>query len=72
MPRQWCQVNVRFDDWSTAERIAVTDLAPVLTGTEDAGLISSWFFTRKAPCWRMRFLPRDERTAQAATSDSTS
>jgi thiopeptide-type bacteriocin biosynthesis protein len=68
MPRQWCQVNVRFDDWSTAERIAVTDLAPVFTETEDAGLISSWFFTRKAPDWRLRFLPRDESTTQAAAS----
>jgi thiopeptide-type bacteriocin biosynthesis protein len=68
MPRQWCQVNVRFNDWSTSEGIAVTALAPVLTEAEDAGLISSWFFMRKAPCWRVRFLPRDESTAQAAAS----
>jgi thiopeptide-type bacteriocin biosynthesis protein len=68
MPRQWCQVNVRFDDWSTAERVAVTALAPVLTESEDAGLISSWFFMRKAPCWRVRFRPRDESTAQAAAT----
>jgi thiopeptide-type bacteriocin biosynthesis protein len=66
MPRQWCQVNVRFGDWSTAERIAVTALAPVLTEAEDAGLTSSWFFTRKAPCWRVRFLLQNECTAQAA------
>ena len=68
MSRKWHQVNVRFDDWSTAERVAVTDLAPALAESEDAGLISSWFFTRKAPCWRIRFLPRDESTIEAAAS----
>jgi len=68
MPRSWCQVNVQFTDWSTAERVAIGEVVPVLTEAEDAGLISSWFFTRKAPCWRVRFLPRDESTTQAAAS----
>ncbi|WP_414942711.1 thiopeptide-type bacteriocin biosynthesis protein [Amycolatopsis sp. cmx-11-51] len=58
---------VHFEDWNAAERIAVTDLAKLLTEAEDTGLISAWFFMRKSPCWRVRFLPRDQSTAQNAT-----
>ncbi|OXM59668.1 thiopeptide-type bacteriocin biosynthesis protein [Amycolatopsis vastitatis] len=67
MTPSWCQVFVQFNDWDAAEGIAVTDLAPVLTDAEDTGLISSWFFIRKAPCWRVRFLPHDQDTAPKAT-----
>jgi thiopeptide-type bacteriocin biosynthesis protein len=67
MTPSWCQVFVQFNGWDTAERIAVTHLAPVLTQAEDTGLICSWFFIRKAPCWRVRFLPHDQDTALKAT-----
>jgi thiopeptide-type bacteriocin biosynthesis protein len=67
MSAEWCQVFVEFNDWNTAEHTAITKLGPVLAEAESAGLISAWFFMRKAPCWRVRFLPHDERTTQAAT-----
>jgi thiopeptide-type bacteriocin biosynthesis protein len=37
-----------------------------MTSAEAAGLIASWFFIRKAPCWRLRFLPTHDSTDQDA------
>lgn len=54
----WRQVNIAFPDWAGAEQCAVAHLAPLLTETEADQLIASWFFVRKAPCWRVRYLPR--------------
>jgi thiopeptide-type bacteriocin biosynthesis protein len=68
MSAPWCQVFVQFDDWTAAEQIAVTDLGPMLDDVEAAGVISSWFFMRKAPSWRLRFLPPNESIAQTAAS----
>ena len=61
-PGPWRQVNVAFRDWATAEHTAVTHLAPMLTKAEDEQLITAWFFTRKTPCWRIRYVPGSERT----------
>jgi thiopeptide-type bacteriocin biosynthesis protein len=54
-----------FDDWDVAERIAVTDLGPLLSDAESTGAISSWFFLRKAPHWRVRFHPSSHDTQTA-------
>ncbi|GAA1018955.1 hypothetical protein Aple_025170 [Acrocarpospora pleiomorpha] len=61
-PRPWWQVNVAFPDWATAEHTAVTHLAPLLIKAEDEQLISAWFFMRKTPCWRVRYVPTSGRT----------
>jgi thiopeptide-type bacteriocin biosynthesis protein len=53
----WYQVRIEFTDWDTAEHAAATCLWPQLQRAEAAGTISSWWFTRKAPCWRFRFQP---------------
>jgi thiopeptide-type bacteriocin biosynthesis protein len=53
----WSQVSIHFDPWDTAEQIAVSHLAPVLADIEQAGLITTWFFIRKWPRWRVRFRP---------------
>jgi thiopeptide-type bacteriocin biosynthesis protein len=53
----WQQVNITFPAWADAERAAVAHVAPLLTAAESRGLITSWFFLRKAPCWRIRYLP---------------
>src|SRR5438034_256070 len=68
MSAPWCQVFVRFDDWAVAERIVATDLGPVLTDIEATAAISSWFFMRKKPCWRIRFLPPGKTAARDATA----
>ncbi|CRK57673.1 O-methyltransferase clustered with LanBC [Alloactinosynnema sp. L-07] len=66
MSQAWRQVLIHFDTWDTAEHTAVTELAPMLAQTEASGRIVSWFFVRKAPCWRLRFLPADDATTEAA------
>jgi thiopeptide-type bacteriocin biosynthesis protein len=50
----WYQVRVEFTDWNAAEQIAATRISPHLEQSQDAGLVTSWWFTRKAPCWRLR------------------
>ncbi|MGH3991220.1 MAG: thiopeptide-type bacteriocin biosynthesis protein, partial [Pseudonocardiaceae bacterium] len=64
----WRQVFIQFDDYSAAEHTGVVHLGPELTSAETVGLIASWFFIRKAPCWRLRFLPSHDRTEQDATT----
>jgi thiopeptide-type bacteriocin biosynthesis protein len=56
-PPTWRQVNVAFLDWERAEATAVADLAPLMEAAEDAGAITTWFFVRKRPCWRIRYAP---------------
>ncbi|KPM50573.1 methyltransferase [Frankia sp. R43] len=64
--RTWQQVNVTFPDWANAEGTAVDHLAPLLDTAETDGLITSWFFVRKAPCWRIRYLPHQPAGAAEA------
>jgi len=61
-PRPWRQVNVAFPNYAKAEITAVTHLAPLLAKAEDEQLITAWFFMRKTPCWRIRYVPIGERT----------
>lgn len=53
----WYQVRIEFTDWKKAEHAAATSLGPQLQQAEQAGTISSWWFTRKTPCWRLRCHP---------------
>lgn len=64
----WHQAFVYFDVWDTAEYVAAEHLGPLLTDAEISGLVASWFFIRKTPCWRVRFLPTDDSTTQDATT----
>ncbi len=64
----WHQVSIQFDDYPAAEHTGVAHLGPAMTSAETAGLIASWFFIRKAPCWRFRFLPSHDTTEQDATT----
>lgn len=59
----WRQINVLFTDWTSAELIAATDLVPILQHAYDDGLLTGWFFVRKTPCWRIRYLPGRDFTA---------
>ncbi len=53
----WHQLRIEFPDWSTAEQTAVAHLRPVMYEAEGAGAVSSWWFIRKAPNWRLRCQP---------------
>lgn len=56
-PTPWCQANVAFPDWDSAEIVALAHLAPLLRAAEDEGALTAWFLVRKRPCWRVRYLP---------------
>jgi thiopeptide-type bacteriocin biosynthesis protein len=60
----WGQVTIGFPDWDSTEHIAVTRVTPLLATAEADGLITAWFFIRKAPCWRVRY--RSAHTAPEA------
>ncbi|MEU4656825.1 thiopeptide-type bacteriocin biosynthesis protein [Streptomyces sp. NPDC023723] len=63
MDTSWRQINIAFPDWESAERNALTHLAPLLATAEIARLVGPWFFLRKAPHWRIRYQPPGDRAA---------
>jgi thiopeptide-type bacteriocin biosynthesis protein len=62
---QWQQVNITFPDWHHAEAAVLAGLAPQLAAAETDGQIDAWFFVRKRPCWRVRYLPAKGSRSQA-------
>jgi thiopeptide-type bacteriocin biosynthesis protein len=64
----WGQVFIHFDDYAAAERTAAIHIGPHMASAEMAGEISSWFFIRKNPCWRVRFLPENKNVETATRS----
>ncbi|MEV6209541.1 thiopeptide-type bacteriocin biosynthesis protein [Kitasatospora sp. NPDC051914] len=69
------QVLIRFADWGTAEHVAATRIAPRLRDAASEGLLTSWWFIRKWPCWRLRYQPAqtaDTYEVQALMMDSLS
>ncbi len=53
----WWQANLEFDDWNRTEETVIAYLAPVLDSLAQKGVLHSWWFIRKAPCWRLRLRP---------------
>lgn len=62
----WWQVYIRFADWDLAEQAATDNLVPLLDQAEANGLISTWWFIRKHPCWRLRLRPGPSGTSMTA------
>jgi thiopeptide-type bacteriocin biosynthesis protein len=66
----WKQSTVWFSTAEAAERVAVADLGPLMSTTEDAGLITAWWFIRKRGR-KLRWLPApgaaDRANAAVAT-----
>ena len=60
-PGEWSQVVIEFADRCAAERVAAMHLRPELAAAEVDGSITAWFFTRKSPCWRLRYAPASGR-----------
>lgn len=71
----WTQLYLRFTDWHRADDVAANHLLPVLERAEADGTITSWWFIRKHPCWRLRLLTerrdRAPATVAAALRDLT-
>ncbi|MFJ9085468.1 thiopeptide-type bacteriocin biosynthesis protein [Streptomyces sp. NPDC102384] len=60
----WLQVYVEFPDWHDADRTAAEHLLPLLIDMENGGVLSSWWFIRKHPYWRLRMHTSDEKRAR--------
>ncbi|MGC4939275.1 thiopeptide-type bacteriocin biosynthesis protein [Kribbella sp. DT2] len=48
----WRQVTIGFTDYTSAEQTVATHLQPMMDAASH-----SWWFIRKAPVWRLRYLP---------------
>ncbi len=70
--RDWYQVRIQFPDWNTAERIAATHLGPQLQQAQNTGVLTGWWFIRKAPCWRLRCRPGPTTTRADVRAAMTS
>ncbi|HEY9473991.1 MAG TPA: thiopeptide-type bacteriocin biosynthesis protein [Mycobacteriales bacterium] len=53
----WFQVHIEFANWESAENDVAAHLWPGLRTAQTDGTVSSWWYIRKAPCWRLRFRP---------------
>lgn len=67
----WHQVSFYAQGWQAAEDAAVHWIGPHLATSERDGRLAGWWFTRKGPCWRLRYLPcpRQAGHARATTHD---
>nr|BFD93819.1 hypothetical protein KitaXyl93_51790 [Kitasatospora sp. Xyl93] len=53
-PDTWVQVNIRPTEWHSAEAAMAAHLAPTLRDAEIRGAVTSWWYVRKHPYWRLR------------------
>lgn len=60
----WAQAVIEFADRETAERVAVEHLRPALAAAQADRVITRWWFVRKTPCWRVRYLPASSHASQ--------
>ncbi|HEX6356060.1 thiopeptide-type bacteriocin biosynthesis protein [Actinophytocola sp.] len=67
----WYQVRVQFPDWSTAETVGAARLGPALDQLDAEGAVAGWWFLRKHPCWRLRFLGADTTTVNHLLEELT-
>ncbi|MFI2652514.1 methyltransferase, FxLD system [Micromonospora fulviviridis] len=55
----WRQYTVEFPNPTAAEHIATTVLARALAAAQDDGVLHGWWFVRKYPSWRWRYIADD-------------
>ncbi|MGH3914242.1 MAG: thiopeptide-type bacteriocin biosynthesis protein [Pseudonocardiaceae bacterium] len=58
----WHQYMIEFADPTSAAHIAACHLAPALNKAQDADLLHTWWYIRKAPGWRLRYQPENHGT----------
>ena len=52
----WHQYNITFTSHGDGERAAARHLLPALTAAQASGSLSRWWYIRKRPAWRLRYL----------------
>ncbi|WP_434740734.1 thiopeptide-type bacteriocin biosynthesis protein [Micromonospora sp. SH-82] len=58
----WRQITIELSEAAQGEEVAVSHLGPLFTQAEAHKHITAWFFIRKSPQWRLRYLPAPETT----------
>jgi thiopeptide-type bacteriocin biosynthesis protein len=66
--RDWYHVSAQFRHWHTAEATATSSLGPALRHLQRDGHITSWWFIRKHPCWRLRLRIADNHSDAAVAT----
>lgn len=66
----WHELRIGFTDWDNAEHTATAHLLAKLQQASSAGIIASWWFIRKAPCWRLRYQPGPTSTSASLNAFS--
>lgn len=61
----WVHIAVVFPRWDDAENTVAVHLWPHIHELESTGVITAWWFVRKAPAWRIRFQPGVNQTRYA-------
>lgn len=59
----WLQIHLEFPHRHAAEHTVATVLGPTLRHAEAAGGLTSWWYIRKTPCWRLRLHASRHRNA---------
>jgi protein-L-isoaspartate(D-aspartate) O-methyltransferase len=54
--RSWHQYNITFTSRGDGERAAARHLLPALTAAQSSGSLDQWWYIRKRPAWRLRYL----------------
>ncbi|MFF0659232.1 methyltransferase, FxLD system [Micromonospora tulbaghiae] len=55
----WRQYTVEFPSPTAAEEIAASILAPALAAAQNVGVLHGWWYVRKYPTWRWRYIADD-------------
>ncbi|MFI0722066.1 thiopeptide-type bacteriocin biosynthesis protein [Streptomyces sp. NPDC021224] len=61
---EWHQVYLHFTDWTAADSTFTEHVLPLLRAAEAEDAIGGWWYTRKHPCWRLRFRERRQFASQ--------
>lgn len=56
-PTPWLQTSIQLVEPGRAEQFCVDVLWPQIWSALEDGVLDGWFFTRKSPWWRVRYLP---------------
>jgi thiopeptide-type bacteriocin biosynthesis protein len=67
-PTPWLQTSIQQADPDRAEHVLTEILWPQIWSAMEDGVLDGWFFIRKSPEWRLRYLPgRDVTPLRART-----
>lgn len=61
-PTSWLQTSIQLVEPDRAEQVCADVLWPQIWSAMEDGVLDGWFFIRKSPEWRLRYLPGRDAT----------